>query len=83
MTLEKEKPTPTSLFAIGPDRKATKAMGPVVAVASAIMQTELTMSAIRVLSVSTPREVADCSPSSSTVRCLPSRMIIGAQTKTD
>src|SRR5690606_16960436 len=37
MTLE--KPTPTSLFAIGPERKETKAIGPVVAVAIAIMQT--------------------------------------------
>ncbi|MNR11406.1 hypothetical protein D3C85_1277030 [compost metagenome] len=77
-----EKPAPTNLLAIGPERNATKAMGPVVAVARATRMTELTIRAIRVLSVLTPSEVADCSPSSNIPRCLASMMRIGAKINT-
>ena len=59
-----ENPTPTSLFAIGPKGNATKAIGPVVAVANAIIRTELIISTSLVLSVWIPSEVAACSPSS-------------------
>ena len=59
-------PAPTSLAAIGPDKKATKAIGPVIEVAKAIKNTELIISAIRIKFILTPRVVANSSPNSNT-----------------
>ena len=74
-----ENPTPTSLFAIGPERNATKAIGPVVAVANAIISTELIISISLVLLVSIPSEVAACSPSSNISNRFPSKIITGVK----
>ena len=77
-----ENPTPTNFLAIGPERKATNAIGPVVAVANAMISTELMINISLVLSVSTPSEVAACSPSSSISNRLAKRIMIGAKIMT-
>ena len=77
-----ENPTPTSLFAIGPERNATNAIGPVVAVANAIISTELIISTSLVLSVWIPSEVAACSPSSKISNRFPNKIMTGVKIKT-
>ena len=59
-------PFPTSFDAIGPAKNATNAIGPVVAVAKAIKNTELKINITLTKFILIPSVVANSSPSSKT-----------------